>query len=66
MYTWILICLTVAAVFFVLKLAYVFCTVLVLPITRGALYVSTSRIRISAFMDAVPMQPNQLLVDIGC
>jgi trans-aconitate methyltransferase len=66
MHTWILIFLGVAAVFFVLKLAYVFCTALVLPFTRGALYVSTSRERISAFLDAVPMQPGQLLVDIGC
>ncbi|NIQ92660.1 MAG: hypothetical protein GWN93_28255, partial [Deltaproteobacteria bacterium] len=66
MYTWILIFLVVAALFFVLKLAYVFCTALVLPFTRGALYVSTSGVRISAFMDAVPMQPGQLLVDIGC
>jgi hypothetical protein len=66
MYTWILIFLVVAAVFFVIKIAYVFCTALVLPFTRGALYVSTSRVRISAFMDAVPMQPGQLLVDIGC
>jgi trans-aconitate methyltransferase len=66
MYTWILIFLVVAALFFVLKLAYVLCTALVLPFTRGALYVSTSRTRISAVMDAVPMQPGQLLVDIGC
>ena len=66
MYTWLLICLTVAAVFIVLKLAYVFCTALLLPITRGALYVSTSRVRITAFMDAVPTQSGQLLVDIGC
>jgi len=66
MHTWILIFLVVVAVFFVLKLAYVFCTALVLPFTRGALYVSTSRKRVSAFLDAVPMQPGQLLVDIGC
>lgn len=66
MYTWILIFLVIAAVLFMLKLAYVFCTALVLPLTRGALYVSTSRARISAFLDAVPMKPGQLLVDIGC
>ena len=66
MYTYILILLVAAAVFFVLKLAYVFCTALVLPTTRGALYVSTSRVRISAFLDAVAMKPGQLLVDIGC
>ena len=66
MYTWILIILVVAAVFFVLKLAYVLCTTLVLPFTRGALYVSTSQVRISAFLDAVPMKPGQLFVDLGC
>ena len=58
--------LVVAGVFFGLKLAYVLCTAVVLPATRGALYVSTSRVRISAFLDAVPMCAGQLLVDIGC
>jgi trans-aconitate methyltransferase len=66
MYTFILLFLVVAGILFGLKIAYVLCTALVLPTTRGALYVSTSRIRISAFMDAVQMQPGQLLVDIGC
>ena len=66
MYTWIMIFLVIAAVMFGLKLAYVFCTTLALPATRGALYVSTSGPRISAFMDAVPMKAGQLLVDIGC
>jgi len=58
--------LCIAGVFFGLKLAYVLCTALALPVTRGALYVSTSRVRISAFLDAVPMDAGQLLVDIGC
>jgi trans-aconitate methyltransferase len=58
--------LVIAGVFFGLKLAYVLCTAMVLPATRGALYVSTSRVRISAFLDAVPMCAGQLLVDIGC
>ena len=58
--------LVIAGVFFGLKLAYVLCTAIALPATRGALYVSTSRVRISAFLDAVPMCPGQLLVDIGC
>ena len=39
---------------------------LALPFTQGALYVTTSRARVSAFLEAVPMQPNQLLVDLGC
>jgi len=58
--------LFVAGVFFGLKLVYVFCTALALPVTQGALYVSTSQVRISAFLDAVPMDAGQLLVDIGC
>ena len=66
MHTWIWLLLTVAGTLFGLKIAYIVCTALVLPTTRGALYVSTSRFRISAFMDAVPMRPGQLLVDIGC
>lgn len=66
MYTWIWLFLILIGILFGLKATYVFCTAMVLPATRGALYVSTSRVRISAFMDAVPMRPGQLLVDIGC
>jgi hypothetical protein len=66
MHTWIFTFVVVAGVFFGLKLAYVLCTSVVLPATRGALYVSTSRVRISAFLDAVTMKAGQLLVDIGC
>ena len=66
MSTWIFIFLVIAGVMFGIKLAYVFCIAMALPITRGALYVSTSRVRISAFMDAVPMEAGQVLVDIGC
>ena len=66
MSTWVLIFLVIAGVMFGIKLAYVFFTSMVLPTTGGALYVSTSRVRISAFMDVVPMTAGQLLVDIGC
>ncbi len=63
---WLWTILTLVMFLFVLKMVYVFCTALVLPFTKGALYVSTSRVRIRAFLDAVPMSPGQLLVDIGC
>ena len=66
MHIWIFIFIVVAGVFFCLKLAYVLSTAVVLSATQGALYVSTSRVRISAFLDAVPMKAGQLLVDIGC
>ena len=66
MHLWICTFLIIAGVLFACKLAYVLCTAVVLPATQGALYVSTSRVRISAFLDAVPMNAEQLLVDIGC
>ena len=66
MYTWIGLFIALVGILCGLKLAYVFSTALVLPITRGALYVSTSRVRISAFLEAVEMRPGHLLVDVGC
>ena len=51
---------------FALKMAYVLSTAGVLPLTRGALYVSTSSARIRAFLDAVPMSPGQVFYDLGC
>ena len=64
--TWIWIFIFLAAGLFVLKISYVLSTAMVLPITGGALFVSSSRVRIAAFFDAVPMQAGQLVIDIGC
>ncbi len=64
--TWIWIFISLAAGLFVLKIGYVLSTALVLPITQGALFVSSSRVRIKAFFEAVPMQTGQLVIDIGC
>ena len=64
--TWIWIFFILAGGLFALKISYVLSTALVLPITQGALYVSTSRVRVAAFMDAVTMNSGQLLVDLGC
>jgi SAM-dependent methyltransferase len=58
--------LALAGLLFVLKMTYVFSTALVLPVTQGALYVSTSDARIQAFFEAVPMRPGQQFVDLGC
>ena len=63
---WIWIFFTIAGGLFAFKVVYVICTALVLPMTQGALFVSTSRVRVAAFMDAVPMKAGQLLVDVGC
>jgi len=48
------------------KIAYAVSTVLVLPKTKGALFVSTSRRKIRAILEAVSMSPETRLVDLGC
>lgn len=66
MTVWIWAFLVLAGTLFAIKVAYVMSVALCLPVTQGALYVSTSRRRIEAFADAVAMQPGQVLVDLGC
>ncbi len=66
MATWIWIFIILAGGLFALKIIYVLSIALVLPVTQGALYVSTSRTKISAFINAVPMRADQKLVDLGC
>jgi hypothetical protein len=55
-----------AGTLFGLKLLYIAATAAVLPMTQGALYVSTARVRIEAVLDAVKLSPDQLLIDLGC
>ena len=64
--TWIWIFIILAGGLFSLKMAYVLCAALALPVTQGALYVSTSRVKITAIMDSLKMKPGQILVDLGC
>jgi hypothetical protein len=59
MAAWIWIFFILAGGLFALKIVYVLGIALVLPFTRGALYVSTSRAKIAAFIDAVPMSADQ-------
>ena len=66
MNVWIWIFLILAGSLFALKMTYVLCTALALPATQGALYVNTTKTRIAAFIEAVPMEKGQILVDLGC
>ena len=63
---WFWIFIIAAGGVFALKMIYALSIALVLPVTGGALYVSTPGARIATFLDAVPMNPGQLLVDLGC
>ncbi len=58
--------LALAAALFVIKMIYVISTTVALPITQGALFVSSTRHRISAFLDAVSMKKGDVLIDLGC
>ena len=66
MQSWILVFILLVGSLFAIKIAYVLSVTMALPFTRGALYVSTSRRRIEAFLDAVPMKPYQVVIDLGC
>lgn len=48
------------------KLLYVLSTVSVQPITQGAMFVPTANVMVRTFLDAVFMNAEDLLVDIGC
>jgi SAM-dependent methyltransferase len=60
------IVLGVAALLFAAKAIYGLSVALVLPMTRGALYVSTARQRVAACLAAVNPKPGELLIDLGC
>ena len=55
-----------AALLFAAKMIYVVSTAVVVRSTRGALYVSTTRKRISACLDAVSAKQEDLWIDLGC
>ena len=63
---WLLGVLVVIGVLIVVKMIHAFSILSVFPITQGAMFTSTARVKIRTFLDDVPMHPGDLLVDIGC
>ncbi|MBW2061475.1 MAG: hypothetical protein JRI95_07930 [Deltaproteobacteria bacterium] len=61
MSVWVLVFIVLVGGLFALKILYLGSIAAVLPVTKGALFVSTSGLRIKAFLDAVPMQPQKTL-----
>jgi len=66
MSTPLLIILFVGGSLFAVKMIYALSVIVTLPFSQGAFFVSTSRKRISAVLNAVPMTNNQILIDLGC
>ena len=66
MTTALLLFFAVFGTLFVLKMIYAVSVAVSIPVTQGALYVSTSGYRLKAFFDEISMTPDQVFIDIGC
>jgi len=64
--TWLIIVFSILGTAAVLKILHALAIVAVHPVTQGAMYTSTGRVKIRKALDAVPMEPGELLVDVGC
>lgn len=63
---WVFIALTLIATLFIVTLLVSLSIVVVHPITKGAMFHPSARIRVRTFLDNVPMKEGELLVDPGC
>lgn len=64
--TWVVVIFTIIGGAAALKILHALAIVVVHPITQGAMYTSTGRVKIRKALDAVTMKRGELLVDIGC
>ncbi|HFC98721.1 MAG TPA: class I SAM-dependent methyltransferase [Thermosulfurimonas dismutans] len=58
--------LGIAGPLILFKLVYALSTALVLPRTRGAMFVGTSRRKIRAILEELSLSPSARVVDLGC
>ncbi len=63
---WIFIILGATAALFLIKIVYVLAVAVSVATTQGALYVSTSRRRIHAVLETLPLEGVHVLMDLGC
>ena len=63
---WVLASLIVIGGMFMLKIVYALSIAVTLPLTQGALFVSTSRPKLGAVFDLLSPAPGSLLIDLGC
>ena len=63
---WIFMVLVLLGSLVILKLLLAFSIVSVLPVTQGAMFHPSAKIRVKTFLDCVPMTAKELLIDIGC
>jgi len=63
---WLCIWLFLMGGLFLVKFFYLIAVGCALPVTRGALFIPTSSIRIKTFLNALPMSSEELFLDLGC
>lgn len=63
---WFIFVLILLGSLFIVKMIIAVSIVSVLKITHGAMFHPSALIRVKTFLDATPMQPDDLLIDIGC
>ena len=63
---WIFMVLVLLGSLVILKLLLALSIVSVLPVTQGAMFHPSAKIRVKTFLDYVPMTAKELLIDIGC
>jgi SAM-dependent methyltransferase len=66
MSNWVFVVLTILGTLFFIKLMIAVSIVSVLKITQGAMFHPSAQVRVKTFLDATPMEPADLLIDIGC
>ncbi len=64
--SWVFVALILIGSLFIAKLILVLSVLSVYRITHGAMFHPSASIRVRTFLDAVPMEANEMLVDIGC
>ncbi len=63
---WLFVIFLVIGGLIVVKMLHAITVVSVFPVTQGAMFTSTARVKIQAIMEAVPMKPPDFFVDLGC
>jgi SAM-dependent methyltransferase len=64
--SWLIISFIIIVSLVALKLLLAFSIVTVFPITQGAMFHPSARIRVRTFLDHVAMKKDDFLVDVGC
>ncbi|HOD34438.1 MAG TPA: class I SAM-dependent methyltransferase [Syntrophales bacterium] len=63
---WLVVIFLIVGGLIAVKMLHAIAVVSVFPVTQGAMFTSTARVKIRTVLDAVPMKPPEFFVDLGC